>query len=183
MPRLGDDDRSRRELLDRVERGEQQARRVFQDFLDFAFNDNILEIAVGLILASTFTALTTSFVSDILLPPISVLLPLNRNMDEKFAVLQAGPNYDELDGYTTLAQAQLDGAVILAYGIFINKFINFLGIGLALYGLARLYQYFSNDPIIKHTVKCRYCKKQISDKAVRCVNCTSWLDGREERMH
>ncbi|KAK8106266.1 hypothetical protein PG999_009625 [Apiospora kogelbergensis] len=183
MPRLDDDDRGRRELLDRVERGERQARRVFQDFLDFAFNDNILEIAVGLILASTFTTLTTSFVSDILLPPISVLLPLNRNMDEKFAVLKAGPSYDELDGYTTLAQAQLDGAVVLAYGIFINKFINFLGIGLALYGLASLYQYFSNDPIIKHTVKCRYCKKYISDKAVRCVNCTSWLDGREERMH
>lgn len=37
-------------------------------------------------------------------------------MDEKFAVLKAGPSYDELDGYTTLAQAQLDGAVVLAYG-------------------------------------------------------------------
>jgi large conductance mechanosensitive channel len=45
-----------------------------------------------------------------------VILPLNRNLDEKFAVLQRGPNYDELDGYTTLAMAQEDGAVVLAYG-------------------------------------------------------------------
>lgn len=67
-------------------------------------------------LASAFTALTTSFVSDIILPPLSVILPLNRNLDEKFAVLQAGPNFAELDGYTTLAQAQEDGAVVLAYG-------------------------------------------------------------------
>jgi large conductance mechanosensitive channel len=55
-------------------------------------------------------------VSDILLPPLSVILPLNRNLDEKFAVLQSGPNYDELSGYTTLDQAQNDGAVVLAYG-------------------------------------------------------------------
>ena len=44
MPRLPDDD-ERRELL---ERGEQQARRLFHDFIDFAFSENILEIAVGL---------------------------------------------------------------------------------------------------------------------------------------
>ncbi|KAK8128329.1 hypothetical protein PG984_009437 [Apiospora sp. TS-2023a] len=178
MPRLPDDD-ERRELL---ERGEQQARRLFHDFIDFAFSENILEIAVGLILASAFTALTTSFISDILLPPLSIILPLNRNIDEKFAVLKAGPNYDDLDGYTTLAQAQLDGAVVLAYGAFINKLVNFLGVGLTLYCIARTYQCFSHDPIIKHTVKCRYCKKLVSDRAVRCVNCTSWLDGREERM-
>jgi large conductance mechanosensitive channel len=45
-----------------------------------------------------------------------VILPLRRNLDEKFAVLRAGPNYDELDGYTTLQQAQEDGAVVLGWG-------------------------------------------------------------------
>jgi large conductance mechanosensitive channel len=67
-------------------------------------------------LASAFTAVTTSFVSDILLPPLSVILPLKRNMDEKFAVLHPGLNYDRLRGYTTLDQAQNDGAVVMAYG-------------------------------------------------------------------
>jgi large conductance mechanosensitive channel len=67
-------------------------------------------------LAAAFTDLVKSFVSDVLMPPISVLLPLNRNMEEKFAVLQKGPNYNKTTGYNTLHQAQEDGAVVLAYG-------------------------------------------------------------------
>lgn len=50
------------------------------------------------------------------MPPISVILPLNKNMEEKFAVLQKGPNYNATSGYNTLHQAQDDGAVVLAYG-------------------------------------------------------------------
>lgn len=57
----------------------------------------------------------TSFVSDIILPPLSVLFPLNANLDLKFAVLQAGLHYHEWGGYNTIDQAQEDGAVIMAY--------------------------------------------------------------------
>lgn len=67
-------------------------------------------------LAATFTTLVTSFVSDILLPPLSIILPLNKNLDEKFAVLHPGPNYDREHGYNTLQRAQDDGAVVMAYG-------------------------------------------------------------------
>ena len=67
-------------------------------------------------LASVFTALVTSFVSDILLPPLSVILPLNKNLEEKFAVLQRGPNYELYHGYNTLKLAKDDGAVVMAYG-------------------------------------------------------------------
>lgn len=115
-------------------------------------------------LAAAFTNVVTSFVSDIILPPLSVILPLNANLDLKFAVLQAGPHYREWGGYNTIDQAQDDGAVVMAYGVFLNKTINFVGLGMALYGLASLYEYFSRDPIIKHTVKCRYCKKRINEK-------------------
>ncbi|KAI0429839.1 large-conductance mechanosensitive channel [Xylaria sp. FL1042] len=165
-----------------LEQGEERAKRMFSGFIDFAFSGNILEIAFGLILANAFTTVTTSFVNDILLPPLSILLPLNRNMDEKFFVLRPGPNYEEQNGYNTIGLAQEDGAVVLAYGGFIRHVVSFLFLGVMLYALAGVYQYFSKDPIIKHTVKCRYCKKRVSTKATRCVNCTSWLDGREERM-
>jgi large conductance mechanosensitive channel len=98
---------------------------------------------------------------------------------------------------------------LICYGLitessaFINRCINFLGIGVALYFLASTYQWLSHDPIIKHTVKCKYCRKRVSDKvsritlarrnkvregtltssqkSVRCIYCTSWLDGREDR--
>ncbi|KAI1461569.1 large-conductance mechanosensitive channel [Annulohypoxylon moriforme] len=148
----GDEEEGERHTL--LEESEQKAQRLVSSFIDFAFSGNILEIAFGLILATSFTALTTSLVSDILLPPLSIILPLRRNMNEKFAVLRPGPNYDNEGGYNTLDQAQNDGAIVLAYGVFLNRIVNFLGIGLALYGLASLYQYLSNDPIIKHTVKC-----------------------------
>ncbi|KAI0203755.1 large-conductance mechanosensitive channel [Astrocystis sublimbata] len=164
-----------------LEEGEERAVRFFTGFIDFAFSGNILEIAFGLILANAFTAVTNSFVNDILLPPLSVLLPLNRNLDEKFVVLRPGPNYDQQKGYNTIAFAQDDGAVVLAYGGFTRHFVSFLFLGIMLYTLARVYQCFSKDDIIKPTVKCRYCRKRIGAKASRCVNCTSWLDGREDR--
>lgn len=50
------------------------------------------------------------------MPPISIILPLNKNMEEKFAVLKAGPNMNSTTGYNTLHQAQDDGAVVMAYG-------------------------------------------------------------------
>lgn len=69
-------------------------------------------------LAAAFTTVVTSFVSDILLPPLSLLPFINRNMDEKFAVLRKGPNYNQTMsiGYNTMQQAADDGAVVLAYG-------------------------------------------------------------------
>jgi len=67
-------------------------------------------------IAAGFTTLVTSFVSEILLPPISLLPFMNRNMDEKFAILRRGPQYHEWDGYNTKEQAASDGAVIMGYG-------------------------------------------------------------------
>jgi hypothetical protein len=39
-----------------------------------------------------------------------------------------------------------------------------MGVGLALYLVASFYEMFSSEPIIKHTVKCKYCRKWISAK-------------------
>ncbi|KAH7328059.1 large-conductance mechanosensitive channel [Stachybotrys elegans] len=164
-----------------LERGGREVKRFWEGFIDFAFQGNILQIAFGLILAATFTDLVKSFVGDVLMPPISVIFPLNRNIEEKFAVLRAGPNYNTTTGYNTLHQAQDDGAVVMAYGSFIYQVVSFMMIGLSLYGLAHFYQFASHDPIIKHTKKCKYCRQRINAKSLRCVNCTSWLDGREER--
>jgi large conductance mechanosensitive channel len=47
---------------------------------------------------------------------LSVILPLNKNLEEKFAVLKAGPNFEKEHGYNTLKLAQEDGAVVMAYG-------------------------------------------------------------------
>ncbi|KAL4767400.1 large-conductance mechanosensitive channel [Aspergillus nidulans var. acristatus] len=154
--------------------------RAWEGFIDFAARDNVLEVALGLIIAQSFNSVVSSFVSDIVLPVISLLPFINRNMNAMFAVLSKGPNYDEMGGYNTLEQAWDDGALVLAYGLFLEQVVNFLGISLTLYTLAQIYMFASHDKIIKRSVKCRYCRKWISEKALRCVNCSSWQDGRED---
>ncbi|CAM1511339.1 Fc.00g088520.m01.CDS01 [Cosmosporella sp. VM-42] len=163
-------------------RSKDEVKRFWDGFIDFAFQGNILQLAFGLILAAAFTDLVRSFVKDILMPPISVLLPLNKNMGEKFAVLQPGANFNKSAKYNTIQQAQDDGAVVMTYGAFVTHVVSFLMIGLSLYGLALFYTAVSKDPIIKHLVKCKYCRSRINQKAKRCVMCTSWQDGREERV-
>lgn len=121
----------------------------------------------------------SSFVGDILTPLLGLLPFIHRNLDEKFAVLRRGPAY-HVGGYNTLKQALDDGAVVMAYGSFLNTVLNFLGVGASLYALARVYGWVSKDSIIRHTVKCKFCRKSVSEKARRCVNCTSWLDGRDD---
>ncbi|PPR00623.1 hypothetical protein CVT24_005484 [Panaeolus cyanescens] len=155
-----------------------RVRGMWDGFIDFALRDNVLEVAVGLIIASSFTAVVNSMVSDILLPPASLLF-LSQNMEEKFLILRAGPNWSQ--GYNTRQQATDDGAVILSYGAFCYRLVNFVAIGIVLYLIANIYGYLSKDSIIRHTTKCTYCRKEISEKAKRCPMCTSWLDGREEK--
>ncbi|OAA81404.1 Large-conductance mechanosensitive channel [Akanthomyces lecanii RCEF 1005] len=180
-----------------LHRGQERAQRFFHGFVDFAFQGNILEIAFGLIVAAAFTDLIKSFVSGILMPPISIILPLNKNIEEKFAVLRAGDRSNSTTTqYSTVQQALDDGAVVMAYGSFIYQLVSFTMVGLCLYGVAHIYTLVSHDPIIKFTIKCRYCRKRINEKvcnvvvpmhksvandqALRCVNCSSWQDGRED---
>ena len=68
----------------------------------------------------------------------------------------------------------------MTYGAFINKFLNFLGVAVSLFVVARIYSSVSHENIVKRQVKCKYCRKYISEKAKRCINCTSWQDGRED---
>lgn len=75
-------------------------------------------------IANAFTKVVTSFVSDLALPVVSLLPFLNRNMDQKFAVLSSGPNYVSGEGYNTIKQARDDGALILAYG-FVDPFFSY----------------------------------------------------------
>jgi large conductance mechanosensitive channel len=120
-------------------------------------------------------------VSDIILPIISLLPFLSRNLDEKFAILKHGPSYNSTisTGYNTVKQALDDGAVVFAYGSFFDKIIRFVCIALALWLIALGYSRGTDDNIVKKQVKCKFCRKYISEKAKRCVNCTSWVDGRE----
>ncbi|KAK1235602.1 hypothetical protein PQX77_001167 [Marasmius sp. AFHP31] len=176
---------ARRHLLNAEHVVSNRVMGIWSGFVEFALRDNVLEVAVGLIIASQFTAVVNSLVSDILLPPLSLLPFMSKNLEEKFLVLSKGPRGYE--GYNTRQQALDDGAVIMAYGEnvvtsqLVDKVFNFVVIGLTLYLIATTYGYLSNDPIIRHSIYCPYCRKQISAKAKRCPVCTTWMDGREDK--
>jgi len=161
------------------EEGTRQAKTAWAGFKQFLFRDSVLEVAVGLIIAQAFTRIVTSLVSDVILPFVALLPLFDRNLPQKFLVLRPGPNYGQ-DGYNTIQQAEADGAITMAYGRFLDSLINFFAIGLVLYCLARLYAVLTTDSIIKNSYKCQYCRKEISENALKCPFCCAWLDGRED---
>ncbi|KAG8832749.1 hypothetical protein FRC17_000759 [Serendipita sp. 399] len=159
--------------------GSGRVRSAWAGFKAFILRESVLEVAVGLIIAGTFTRVVNSLVSDVILPFVALIPIFGRNLPNQFLVLRGGPNWDK--GYNTLDQAHDDGAITMAYGRFIDSIINFFAIGFVLYCLARLYGYATSDSIIKNSYKCQYCRKEISEKSQRCAFCSTWLDGREDR--
>ncbi|KAF2434402.1 gated mechanosensitive channel [Tothia fuscella] len=151
----------------------------WDSFSNFALRDNVLEVAVGLILAAAFSAVANSLVTDIILPIISLLPFIDKNLNQKFVTLRRGQT--KKIPYNTIQQALDDGAIVWPYGSFLDKVLRFLLIALALFTIAKTYSWAAGDNIVKKQVKCKYCRKYISDKAKRCVNCTTWQDGREEK--
>ncbi|PNS21647.1 hypothetical protein CAC42_1501 [Sphaceloma murrayae] len=183
MPQLPPDDEEGHSLNTFAADARRRASSFWENFSNFALRDNVLEVAVGLIFAASFTAVANSLVSDILLPLISLLPFLSRNLPECFVILRKGDLYrrGQQPRYNTIKQALDDGAVIWSYGSFLDKVLRFVLIAISLFAIAKGYEWTSGDKVVKRQVKCRYCRKYISERAKRCVNCTSWLDGREDK--
>lgn len=158
---------------------------VYHDFVSFIGRDNVIEVAVALIIGNSFTAVSTSLVSDILTPLLSLVPFLDRTLVNKFVVLRCGRGTKALEQtaceYHTLAQAVQDGANTLSYGQFLEISLQFLFSACSLYLLIKFIQALWHKPIVKETELCQYCCRSNSKRAKRCGFCTSWLDGREDQ--
>jgi large conductance mechanosensitive channel len=130
---------------------------------------NVLDLAVAVIIGVAFGAIVVSFVNDILMPPIGLLLG---GVD--FSNL-----FISLDGqsYPSLAAAQEAGAPTINYGVFINTVINFLIIAFAIFLIVRLASRMQKEeaPGEPTTKECPHCISTIPIRATRCPNCTSQL--------
>ena len=84
MPQLDD---ANERLMGTGRKAQTTVRRFWDGFSDFLLQDNVLEVTVGLIIAAAFTTVVKSFISDIISPVLSLLPFIERNFDEKFAVL------------------------------------------------------------------------------------------------
>jgi large conductance mechanosensitive channel len=149
---------------------------MFRNFRDFAMRGNVLDMAVGIIIGAAFGTIVKSLVSDVIMPPIGLLVG-NVDFSNLFVVLKQGVK--EAGPYTTIAQAQAAGAVTLNYGLFINTVISFIIVALSVFLLVSAMQdaqkKFEKAEVdaASTTRDCPHCCSTINIKATRCPNCTS----------
>ena len=150
---------------------------MWKEFKAFAVKGNVIDMAVGIIIGAAFGTIVTSMVSDVIMPPIGMLLG-NVDFKDVFILLKAGET--AAPPYANLADAQTPGAVTMNLGIFINKLISFIVVAYAVFllvrGLAKLHRKQEDIPDKSPTTKtCPFCVSSISIQATRCPFCTSEL--------
>ena len=156
-----------------------KVRKITKEFKDFALRGNFLELAIGIAVGTAFNKVVTSFVQDILTPPIGVII--GRVDFSNLFINLSGVDYKNI------VDAQKAGAATFNYGLFINTIINFFIISLAVFFIVKQVKRVqqldfgenSKDALPAQKL-CPYCQMKIPYLAVRCPECTSQLNIQKE---
>jgi len=142
---------------------------MIKEFKEFVVKGNVLDMAVGIIIGASFGKVVTSFVTDVLMPPIGLLLG-KVDFSNLFINL-SGKSFE------SLADAKKAGVATLNYGLFFNTMIDFLIVGFAIFILVkqvnRLKREAPAPAPAPATRECPFCLTGIPVKATRCPHCTS----------
>ena len=142
---------------------------MWKEFRDFVMRGNVVDLAIGVVIGAAFGKIVTSFVEDVLMPPIGLALG-GVDFSNLFINLSGR-------AYPSVAAAKAAGAPTLNYGIFLNNIINFLIIAFVIFLLVkqinRIYRTGPAPTDAPTTKDCPYCLSVIPLKAVRCPHCTS----------
>jgi len=146
---------------------------MFKEFKEFAMRGNVVDMAVGIIIGAAFGTIVKSLVSDVIMPPIGLLLG-NVDFTNLFVVLKAGATAGP---YASLADAQAAGAVTINYGFFINTIISFLIVAFAVFMIIKQMNRMKKEApaAAPSTKECPFCLSAVPLKAIRCPFCTSDL--------
>ncbi len=148
---------------------------MLREFKEFAIKGSVMDMAVGIIIGAAFGTIVNSFVADVIMPPIGLLLG-NIDFTNLFVVLREGSK--AAGPYATLAEAKAAGATSINYGIFINTIISFLIVAFTVFLIIRNINRLRRQeeaPPAPATKECPYCISTIPIKATRCSHCTSEL--------
>ncbi len=141
---------------------------MLKEFKAFAMRGNVVDMAVGIIIGAAFGKIITSFVGDILMPPIGLLLG-KVDFSNLFITLSE-------KSFNTVAEAKAAGVPTLNYGLFLNAVIDFIIVAFAIFLLVRQMNRLLPKPEVAPVTKeCTFCASKIAMKATRCPNCTSEL--------
>ena len=142
---------------------------MLKEFKEFAMRGNVLDMAVGIIIGAAFGKIVTSFVEDVMMPPLGRLIG-HVDFSNMFISLN-GQHYDSIEA------AKKAGAA-LSYGMFLNTIINFLIVAFAVFLLVRMVNRWTTKPAppAAPTAKdCPQCAMSIPIQAKRCGHCTVQL--------
>ncbi len=144
---------------------------MLKEFKEFAMRGNVVDMAVGIIIGAAFGSIIKSLVSDIIMPPIGLLLG-KVDFSNLFIVLKGRGA-----SYATLAEAQTAGAVTLNYGMFTNTIISFIIVAFVVFLVIKNVNRLKKEAPAQPTTKeCPYCLSAIPIKAKLCAFCTSSLE-------
>jgi large conductance mechanosensitive channel len=140
---------------------------MLKEFKTFIMRGNVLDLAVGIVIGAAFGAVVTSFVSDVLMPPIGFLFG-KANFADLFVNLSNSP-------VASVAEAKAKGIPTLNYGLFLNTLINFTIVAFAIFLIVKQVNRLRGPaaPPPASTRECPFCLSQIPLKATRCPHCTS----------
>jgi len=143
---------------------------MFKEFKEFAMRGNVIDLAVGVIIGAAFGKIVSSFVQDIIMPPIGMLLT-KVDFSTLFIALDRR-HYDNLDA------AKAAHAATINYGLFINSIIDFLIVAFCVFLLVQQVNRWTKkpEPVAAPTTKdCPQCAMSIPINAKRCPHCTSQI--------
>jgi large conductance mechanosensitive channel len=144
---------------------------MFKEFKEFAMKGNVLDMAVGIIIGAAFGRIVTSLVTDVIMPPIGLVLG---HVDFSSLFLNISGT-----AYPTLAAAKAANAATINYGSFLNTVIDFVIVALVIFLMVRQINRWNKPALAAAptTKDCPYCCSAVPLKATRCPNCTSELRG------
>jgi large conductance mechanosensitive channel len=149
-----------------------------KEFKTFAMRGNVIDLAVGVIIGGAFGQIVTSFVNDIVMPPIGRLLG---GADFKDLFWRIGEIPSDYEGGRSLAEYKAAGIPVIAYGQFVNILLNFVIVAVCVFLLVKGINSLSRKKKEEEkaaaptTKECPYCLSTIPLAAVRCGHCTSDL--------
>jgi large conductance mechanosensitive channel len=141
---------------------------MLKEFKEFAMRGNVLDMAVGIIIGAAFGKIVSSLVSDVLMPPIGMVLG-KVDFSSLFINLSG-------QSYPSLAVAKSAGAPTVNYGVFLQTVFDFLIVAFVIFLVVRQVNQWTKKPeapAAPTTKPCPYCLSTIPIKATRCAHCTS----------
>jgi large conductance mechanosensitive channel len=140
---------------------------MLKEFKDFAMKGNVLDMAIGVIIGGAFGKIVSSLVSDVLMPPLGLLMG-KVDFSSLFVNLSGTPQ-------PSLTAAKAAGAPTINYGVFLQATFDFIIIAFVIFLLVKQVNRLKKPaPAAAPTTKdCPYCLSAIPVKATKCAHCAS----------